>query len=64
MFGQGRRAFLVASIAILVVAGAIWLAIGHFVPGPPKRITIAAGSKGGAYEFYAQRYKDVLALTT
>lgn len=62
MFGQGRRPFLAIAFAIVAaVAGGIWLAIGRLVPSPPTRITIAAGSKGGAYEFYAQQYKDILA---
>lgn len=61
MFGPGRRPFLALSLAVLCVAGLGWAALSHFVPAPPKKIVIAAGSRGGAYEFYARKYRDVLA---
>lgn len=56
-----RQRLLAACIAILCVLGGAWMALEHFVPAPPKRITIAAGSKGGAYEFYAEKYREILA---
>jgi TRAP transporter TAXI family solute receptor len=61
MLGLQPRRLAAALAAILVIAGAVWLALDHFIPAPPKTITIAAGSKGGAYEFYAQKYRDILA---
>ena len=61
MLGLQPRRLVAALAAILVIAGAAWLALDHFIPAPPKTITIAAGSKGGAYEFYAQKYRDILA---
>ena len=33
----------------------------HFNPAPPSTITIATGPKGGAYEFFAQQYREKLA---
>ena len=33
----------------------------YFIPAPPKTITIAAGVKGGAFEHFANRYKERLA---
>lgn len=61
MFARGGRLLLVASFTALVVAGLVWAALAHFVPGPPKKVVIATGSRGGAYEFYAQKYRDILA---
>jgi TRAP transporter TAXI family solute receptor len=61
MFRINRRYALAALTAILCAVTAAWLALDHFVPAPPKKITIAAGSKGGAYEFYARKYRDILA---
>jgi TRAP-type uncharacterized transport system substrate-binding protein len=48
-------------VAIIVCAGAIWLALAYFNPAPPSTITIATGPKGGAYEFFAQQYREKLA---
>ena len=33
----------------------------HFNPAPPSTVTIATGPKGGAYEFFAQQYREKLA---
>ena len=57
---SGRYAFFVAT-TVLCAAGAAWLLLAHFVPAPPDKITIAAGTKGGAYEFYANKYREILA---
>lgn len=61
MLGVNPRRLLAGLAALLCIAGLAWLALDHFVPAPPKKITIAAGSKGGAYEFYARKYRDILA---
>lgn len=61
MLGLRPRNFVAALAAIAAIAGLVWLALDHFVPAPPRTITIASGSKGGAYEFYAQKYREILA---
>lgn len=61
MPGISRRQFVVMAIVVLSITAAAWLALDHLLPPPPKTITIAAGSKGGAYEFYAHKYREVLA---
>ena len=61
MLGVNRNHLLAGLAAILCIAGLAWIALDHFVPAPPKKITVAAGSKGGAYEFYARKYRDILA---
>jgi TRAP-type uncharacterized transport system substrate-binding protein len=33
----------------------------YFNPAPPSTLTIAAGAKGGAYEFFAEQYREKLA---
>lgn len=42
-------------------AGAVWLVLEYFNPAPPSTITIATGIKDGAYEFFAQQYREKLA---
>ena len=61
MIDNNRRFVFGMVLAVLCVAGAVWLAFSVLVPAPPKQIVIASGSKGGAYEFYAQKYRDILA---
>jgi TRAP-type uncharacterized transport system substrate-binding protein len=50
-----------ALVAIICLAGAVWLVVAYFNPAPPSTITIATGPKGGAYEFFAQQYREKLA---
>jgi TRAP-type uncharacterized transport system substrate-binding protein len=61
MLTLSRQRLLAAALSILCALGGVWLALEHLVPAPPKTIIIAAGSRGGAYEFYAQKYRDILA---
>jgi TRAP-type uncharacterized transport system substrate-binding protein len=48
-------------VATIFLAGAVWLVMEYFNPAPPSAITIATGPKGGAYEFFAQQYRERLA---
>ena len=61
MFDRRRRLPLALPLAVACIAAVVWVALEHYVPAPPKKITIAAGSRGGAYEFYARKYRDLLA---
>src|SRR5262245_5343576 len=45
----------------VILAVAFWTAYQFVEPAPPKRIVMSGGSEGGAYEGYAQRYKERLA---
>jgi TRAP-type uncharacterized transport system substrate-binding protein len=47
--------------ALIFLGGAAWLAMEYLNPAPPSTLTIAAGPKGGAYEFFAKQYRDKLA---
>ena len=46
---------------IAIVAAAFWIAFQFVQPAPPKKVVMAGGSEGGAYEGYAARYKELLA---
>ncbi len=50
-----------AVVGIVCFAGAVWFVLQYITPPPPSIITIATGAKGGAYEFFAQQYKAILA---
>jgi len=60
------KSYLVSSIvvyggAVLIFAGAIWLTFQYVKPLPPKKVTIATGSKNGAYYKYARKYAEIFA---
>jgi len=59
--GISSRIALRLAATILCVVAAVWLAFWYFIPAPPKTITIVAGLKGGAFEHFANRYKERLA---
>lgn len=46
---------------ILIAAIGLVIALMYVEPGPPKRVAFAAGSPGGAYHAYAERYQALLA---
>jgi TRAP transporter TAXI family solute receptor len=56
-----RRRIALLSAAVAIAVAAVWIAMGLLIPPPPSRIVIAAGAKGGAYEYFANRYKEILA---
>jgi TRAP-type uncharacterized transport system substrate-binding protein len=50
--------------AVLVLLAAFmlaWAMMAIFVPAPPSHIIIAGGPKGGSYEQYALKYREILA---
>ena len=44
---------------VLAVVIALWFAAKYFQPGPPKRIVLATGPDGSAYQVFAERYRKV-----
>lgn len=46
--------------AILLIAGALWLASMLVQPAPPTTITIATGGTSGGYYAFGQRYAEIL----
>ena len=60
--GRSLREFLkVFWPVLLLTAAGFWLAYQFVEPAPPKLITVATGSKEGAYHAYAERLRFVLA---
>jgi TRAP transporter TAXI family solute receptor len=58
---SGEYLLLVLLPAILVVAAAVLFLYFLFRPGPPRTVVMTAGSEGGAYLAYAERYRALLA---
>ena len=58
---QGRDIWAAILPAAVILATVVWIAYQFVEPAPPKRIVMSGGSEGGAYEGYAQRYKELLA---
>ena len=56
-----RDSIRITLIAITIAVAGFALAYQFVEPSPPKSLTIAAGSKTGAYYAFAKRYHDVLA---
>ena len=53
---------IVFVLAVLLSASTLaWATMAIFVPAPPSHIIIAGGPKGGSYEQYAMRYREILA---
>jgi TRAP-type uncharacterized transport system substrate-binding protein len=61
MGGFDTRVLLRVFAAIVSVVAVVWLALWYFIPAPPSAITIAAGLKGGSFEYVARRYQERLA---
>jgi len=61
MMRREKRVVLRASIAIVVLVAAGWLALWYFIPAPPTHITMTAGVKGGAFDHLAELYRQKLA---
>jgi TRAP transporter TAXI family solute receptor len=47
--------------AVLLVIASFWLASRYIRPAPPDSFVMATGPDGGAYQLFAQRYRDILA---
>jgi TRAP transporter TAXI family solute receptor len=47
--------------AVLLVVAAFWFAAQFVKPAPPDALVISTGGDGGAYQYYAARYKPLLA---
>ena len=60
MLGYPRWYLFIALALVLVLTGAIWIALGVLIPAPPSRITIAGSFSGGHFDALAQRYQQIL----
>src|ERR1700730_4090357 len=52
--------FKILAVALCVV-GTTSLLLIYFIPAPPSKITIGTAFKGGVFEFYGHRYKQIFA---
>jgi uncharacterized protein len=57
---RNRDLAWVAVLAMLAVAGGVWLMLGWYSPAPKTTLTIAAGPSSGAYHQYASKYRERL----
>jgi TRAP-type uncharacterized transport system substrate-binding protein len=56
-----RQNLFIGLTTILCIVGIVSLVLIYFFPAPPAKITIASGVKGGAFDNFAQRYRERLA---
>ena len=69
---EGRRGFAVDRAALrdtlsvmlpglIIIVAAFWLASRFIRPAPPDSFVMSTGGTGGAYQLYAERYREILA---
>ncbi|MCC6534173.1 MAG: TAXI family TRAP transporter solute-binding subunit [Burkholderiales bacterium] len=46
---------------LLVIIAAFWLASRFIRPAPPESFVMTTGAPGGAYQLFAERYRDIVA---
>ena len=61
MLGLGWSGLIKGLAALLCILGVVSLALIYFIPTPPSKISIATAFKGGAYELFGYRYREILA---
>ena len=52
---------LVIVLPALLVIAVFWIAARYVQPAPPNAFVMTTGAAGGAYQLFAQRYRDILA---
>ena len=55
-----RDALVVGIPALAIIAAGFWYAAQFIQPAPPRRLVIATGGEGGAYQRFAAAYKPIL----
>jgi TRAP transporter TAXI family solute receptor len=59
---QGTRdAVRTSGLAVAILAASFFVAYQFVGPAPPKRIVLATGQDGGAYQYYGERFAEYLA---
>src|SRR5262249_23122201 len=58
--GFGRWQILKGLAIAAAIAGTVSLALVYFIPAPPSNITMATAFKGSSFEYYGQRYREIL----
>ena len=60
MLGIKRRHWVKGLIALVSAVVLTSLALEYFIPVPPSKISIGTSSYGGAYELFANQYREIL----
>jgi TRAP transporter TAXI family solute receptor len=47
---------------VAILAATAWIALQFVQPAPPKKVVMTGGAEGGAYESYAEQYRELLAV--
>lgn len=58
LFFQMQWPFILVGLGIVF---SLWLAFFLIEPAPPKHLVLAAGPKGGGYDYFAHRYAEAFA---
>jgi TRAP transporter TAXI family solute receptor len=61
MLGLNRWHLFKGLAAIFCIVGIISLVLLYLIPAPPRKISIGTAFKSGAYEYFGNRYKEILA---
>lgn len=56
-----RDLIATAGPAVFLVVAGFWIAYQFVEPAPPRHLVISAGPPSGAYQGFAERYRDILA---
>lgn len=47
--------------ALVVISGAVWLALIYFIPTPPSKVVMATAFKGASFDYYGRQYQEIFA---
>ncbi|MCX9158319.1 ABC transporter substrate-binding protein [Niveibacterium sp. 24ML] len=56
-----RRVALWLAIGMLALLAGVLVVLHFFAPMPPRTLTMSTGTPGGAYAYYGERYREILA---
>jgi len=51
---------IIGALPLIALVAAFWFAARYVQPAPPSTFVMTTGSTGGAYDLFAQRYRDIL----
>jgi TRAP-type uncharacterized transport system substrate-binding protein len=61
MLGFSRGQIFKSLAAAVLAVGTISLLLIYFIPAPPSTVTMATAFKGSSFEYFGNRYRDILA---
>jgi TRAP-type uncharacterized transport system substrate-binding protein len=60
MLGFSRGQIFKSLAAAVLAVGTISLLLIYFIPAPPSTVTMATAFKGSSFEYFGNRYRDIL----